>query len=135
VPRLRNDDYIRRHKELAQVWELASPAFALLSPRQQRGLHDYYGPAENLSENKLVEHRKATAKLGPSLPNRAGKALAILRIRILMAHSEPRIGAPKSRVDERDISVHPIVQPEIDLHLLASTLISQVQRDGRKRAA
>ncbi|OMC15983.1 hypothetical protein A5735_01335 [Mycolicibacter heraklionensis] len=53
-----------------------SRPFGLLRWHEQRALHDYFLPSKKLSDVALLAHRHQVTIEQPSLPQRAGRALA-----------------------------------------------------------
>lgn len=52
----------------------------MLSPTEQWALHSYYEFTKRLTDDQLLAHRAAVSRAQPSLPHRAGKAFARLRL-------------------------------------------------------
>ena len=105
----------------------------MLSPTEQWALHSYYEFTKHLTDNELLAHRAVISKAQPSLPQRAGKALARLalfskRLEIYRAtpHAKPRNkGAPYQ------VRVISQVNPDIDPKVMAKILI-EVARERSK---
>ena len=130
MARLTNQEFIKRHRLLRQLWLKHQARFALLKPTQQWDVHDYYRPSEELAEAELLANRRRISQERPALPHRASKAFKIL-IGLTPApepavHTDPRTG--------RRIQVRAVVRPQIDVEKLASALLMLAehltQQDG-----
>jgi hypothetical protein len=51
--------------------------YSAISVRQQWDIHAYFQPSKDLSNIELRQHRRDVTTHDPSLPQRAGKALAV----------------------------------------------------------
>jgi hypothetical protein len=78
MPKLTNEDYLKRHDLLAQLWETDSGSYSHLNYQQQHDLHNYYVPTKQLSELELRAHRRKVSKQDHSLPQRASRAFRAL---------------------------------------------------------
>lgn len=101
----------------------AGGAFVLLSPAEQWSLHEYYRFTEQLGCKQLLAHRAAVSTESPSLPQRAGRAYAHLRI--FTARLEYYIGKEKKsqgKAGRRRVvilsEVHARIDPEAMAHIL-----------------
>lgn len=64
-----------RHQFLHMLWSTdLKRAFLILTLSEQSAVHSFYRPAENLTEQELLDHLKAVRTKHPNLPQRAGKA-------------------------------------------------------------
>ncbi len=63
---------------LEQAWKKFDSLYALLTVEQQWDMHAFYQPTKNLSQTKLVEHRKTITNERPSLPAMASKSFGIM---------------------------------------------------------
>jgi len=128
MPRLTNDQYIKRHQLLRQLWHKHQARFALLTPTQQWDVHDYYRPTEELTKPELLERRRRISHERPALPHRASKAFKILigaapASATPTVHTDPRTG--------RRIQVRAVVRPQIDVDKLASALLMLAEHQAR----
>lgn len=121
MPRLTNYDYLNRRDLLSKLWLQSSSAYGVLSPTDQRALHDYFATTDEFTEDQLLHHRKNVTKIDPSLPNRAGKAFSQL-IERLAINGEPQVEPARSGV-----TVRAIMNPKLDIPKLAQLLIRQVE--------
>jgi len=124
MPRLSDRDFYERHLLLKQVWQTYPEIFADLSFIQQRAIHDFFHPTQELSQIELRQIRRAITKADPKLPHRAGRAFQDLM------H-----GTVLSSVPSRSkIRVVALVRPEIDGAKLARAFIelARQERAGAK---
>lgn len=107
----------------------------MLSPSEQWTLHSYYEFTKNFRVSELLAHRALITQAQPSLPQRAGKALAALavfavrleRYRQVPHPSTRRKGTPyKARVFSQ-------VNPDLDPDEFARILM-QIAKEARERA-
>jgi hypothetical protein len=61
MPRLTNSDYLFICRHLHDVWTEHRGGFSLISTRDQRYLHDYFRPSEQLTDSQLLSHRRAVS--------------------------------------------------------------------------
>lgn len=81
MARLTNTSYLKQHHQLKKEWLSENGgAFALLSASGQWLLHEFYEFTKDLSDGDLVTHRNLISRAQPSLPQRAGKAIARLAL-------------------------------------------------------
>jgi hypothetical protein len=121
MPKLTNEDYLKRHDLLGRLWEQNQRAYSYLSYQQQRDLHDYYVPTKSLTDLELLAHRKRVTKQNPSLPQRASRAFAALR----QGKVTKPISVSESR--GRQISARALARPEIDAKKLARALLQMAE--------
>lgn len=85
-----------------------------------------------MTAEQLLNHRVATTKAHPSLPNRAGKSLALLRQSVDAYNSAPRTayvpGAPVARKSDTKPVLLAIANPDYTPDLMAKLLL-QIARD------
>ncbi|MDN5275652.1 MAG: hypothetical protein JWN33_301 [Candidatus Saccharibacteria bacterium] len=70
----------------------------MLSPTEQWTLHAYYEFTKSLSDAELITHRRRISQSQPSLPHRAGKAVAKLAVftdRLEAYRARPRVRTRK----------------------------------------
>lgn len=134
MPRLTDHAYLLQRTELRKQW-LDEPgrAFLLLSASEQWALHLFYLPSERLSDQTLIEHRQDISVYDTSLPQRAGRALA--RLRLMERRLETYRKAPKSRRRKGapyQVRVLGEVHPEIDIDKLVKILLNYERRDDHE---
>ena len=136
MTRLTNTTYLIQHHQLKSEWfSEGGGAFALLSPTEQWTLHSYYEFTKSLSDKELCAHRAAVTRAQPSLPQRAGKAIAHLalfseRLEAYRASPHPetrRKGAPYK------VRVFSHVNPDLDPDVMAKILID-VRKEIQSRS-
>ncbi len=132
MPRLTDHNYLATHHELHDVWNSDPTSLFLLNGLEQWALHEYYSFSEKLSDNGLLEHRREVATSDPSLPQRAGRALAQWRIKIaaLIRYRE-HVPVPRSKAkgNPYQIRVFAEMQPTLDPARIAKVLLSYERRD------
>ena len=108
----------------------------MLSPTEQWTLHSYYEFTKHLSDSGLLAHRAAVSRAQPSLPHRAGKALARLRLfSDRLSDHQDKIAAPSyQRVKHRKgaltkLTVFSEVHPEIDVAKLIDALNDYLRKN------
>jgi hypothetical protein len=105
------------------------PAFFLtISYNDQRAIHNYFRPADNLTDEQLLEHFKAAKAQDPRLPSAAGRAFRKLETiyrrtsaeargdpepwaQLLAAHHHQTVGSPGRR---HRLVVSALARPAID---------------------
>ncbi len=136
MPRLTNQSYLSQRHQLRDVWaDSARNAFPLLSPSEQWSLYAYYLPQEQLSDQQLIEHRVDITALDPSLPQRAGRAFARLKLlgERLPAYREARSMAPnRAKGTATELHVFGEVKPDLDADRMAQMLIA-IHKERRDR--
>lgn len=101
MPRLTNQDFLKRHYFLAELWrsELLRSMFSILDPMPQLHLHQYYQTINTGTEKDILETRTTVNKGDTALPQQAGRAYSEL-IRTFLQTAE-YLGVP---VDEKDLA-------------------------------
>jgi hypothetical protein len=124
MPRLTAIDYLNHHKALAEVWDQTNGLFSSLSPKQQHDIHHYYRPTWPGTEVQLRAYRRMVTEEDPSLPHRAGRALAVLR-----RAPEPTVHQPTpARVrGRRHVYTRPVYKSEVDIRLLIQALNGYIE--------
>lgn len=75
MSRLSNRDYLIQRQYLVEEWlERDGGALGNLPYQQQLDLHDFYAPAEVMTDLEATRHRAAMTQAFPSLPQKAGRA-------------------------------------------------------------
>jgi hypothetical protein len=133
MPRLTDQSYLLQRAQLRESWlDDSKSAFFLLTPAEQWDLHMYYIPTEQLSDRALIEHRQDISDYDPSSPQRAGRALAKLRImeqRLQDYRAAPKPARRKKKNAPYEIRIFGEVHPEIDVEQFARILINYRRRD------
>jgi hypothetical protein len=75
MSRLTNARYLKTCDSLAKKWHERMDDFSFYSPEDQRYIHDYFRPSEDLTDEQRIAHRVAITNQHPSLPALAGRAL------------------------------------------------------------
>lgn len=118
MSRLTNADYLQLHHSLRSLWLDHRSAFGLITNQQQRALHRFFLPAEELSDAELQQYRRDVSMQWPNLPHRAGRAVARLRC---IADSADGGTTVKAR-DGRRLVVHAVLRPEPNVKQLIVVL-------------
>lgn len=123
MPRLSTSDYLKNRRLLYEIWHShGGHGFQLISPRDQRYLHDYFRPSEELTSSNALKHRRQITQERPSLPACAGRALKHL------ANPEPQV-SDEDRPGKHRLLVYPLVRPKIDTEKLAKALFDLARRE------
>lgn len=123
MPRLSKADYLFFHAYLKRVWESQRRAFSLISTKDQRYLHDYFRPSDQLTKAELQAHRIASTRERPSLPHCAGRALRHLADPVPL----------KQPLSAGRIVLYPLLKPNPDLARMRRALVSMVIRQHEQR--
>lgn len=151
MPRLTNQEYLKRHRFLKALWNHSNRFYSMLDPNQQMNLHGYYIQYKDLSEEELLEHRRAkdASSVEPGLPQVAGKSFATIYSNVLhsmqsfdlsfnpadidsMTKLIPKLEAliykrvpntPSPRGRSKGVRVSFLMKPEPDIEKLARALI------------
>jgi hypothetical protein len=118
MPRLTNQRYLAIHDALRIFWLDHRSTYGCLTSRQQHALHIFFRPAEALSDEDLVAHRTAITSRYPSLPHRAGRAVAALT----RATSTGSTHSAARSDGDRTVTVRAIAKPIPDYKTVARTL-------------
>jgi hypothetical protein len=134
MTRLTNTTYLTQHHQLKTEWFSESGgAFIMLSPTEQWTLHSYYEFTKSITDKELLAHRAVVSKAQPSLPHRAGKAIAKLATftkRLEAYRTGPHTSTRKKGVPYK-IRVLSQVNPDIDPKLMAKILIEAMKERSR----
>ena len=106
----------------------------------QLTLHEYYRPAEPLTDHEALAHRRRAGHESPSLPQRAGKIYALLLRKIAREEERrrhPLPAAPIRRVGHKriyNIRVRGLARPTPDYDKLARALLEHARNEAEKAA-
>lgn len=120
MARLTNQHYLLIHRQLRKAWLEVPHCISWLTPTEQWQLHDFFQPANQLTEVELLAHRRDITKRRPTLPSQAGRALAKL---YRIAQTSQLIKQVTPIGHGRHIAVYGLVNPELDLEALAHILV------------
>ncbi len=128
MPRLANPDYLFIHHYLHNVWIEQRRGFSLISTRDQRYLHDYFRPSDQLTDAQLLSHRKTISFKQPQLPQCAGRALRHL--------ARPGRDAKYARAhgSKYDVVVYPLLRPQPHVRLLLGAMQALAQRMAEEQS-
>ncbi len=130
MPRLTSELYLATHTFLWKIWLHREGLYVELSPEEQRHLHDYFRPSEDLSGTELLAHRQDISTQRPSLPHCAGRALAKMEKHVSAYLNAASTGELVRAVDRlptkrvTSVRVRAVVRPQPDLTKLARALLS-----------
>ncbi len=127
MPRLTTPTYLFQHHQLKALWAQDQDRYAFLSWNDQLDLRKYYLLTLDKTEVELVAHRRNVHLGDPSLPQRGGRAYALLR---RGEKAKVSYGATPSG---RFISVRPLMRPAPDLRLLAKAVLWMAIREAKER--
>jgi hypothetical protein len=133
MPRLSKKQYLKYHKTLRHLWLNHQSVYSYLSPTKQWQLHDFFQPSKELTNERLLEHRKVISKERPSLPHQAGWALKDIN-QVLGTFAKQPVRA-KGRHNASRVTVRPIVRPEIDGDKLALAFWLMAKRMAKDQAS
>jgi hypothetical protein len=126
MPRLSTADYLLIRQMLYDIWHhRRGQGFQLISTNDQRSLHAFFRPSEDLTEAELLEHRQTVSNEQPSLPQCTGRALRHF------ANPLPLQGVvyPGGPGVQHRIVVYPLLRPKPDLEALARIVLRMVHQD------
>lgn len=135
--------FLYRYRFLHMLWLGFPFYFTTVSFNDQRALHDYYRPAEELTDDQLLNHRARMADERPGLAARAGKAfrhLEVLYLRLtkeaggnperlqalLLNHTHGSYGKPDKK--GRRLKVVGLARPTIDTKAMAQSLMKYAEQ-------
>jgi hypothetical protein len=159
MPALTPHQHHHRHSLLRLLWLEAPIIFSILSPAEQWDLHELYRPSEHLTEAGLAAHLVERRQAKPSLASKVGKTYKLIeRIQqSLVTYGIPlsdhqAIARVLQPLDQRhglhavqspettnahsgrgDLTVWPIVKPELDIERVSRAFVALVtsgKRDG-----
>lgn len=88
-----------------------------MSVADQRVIHDFYRPSEQLSDVELLQHRQQVSVTDKSLANRAGKVYA------RFIRGEVGKEAASAIYRGKILSARPVLRPQLNTKLLAKILV------------
>jgi hypothetical protein len=145
VTRLTNHQYLHRHQVLGTYWTEFQQLFAVLPFDQQRDVHAYYQPAQDLSDTELLIYRRVITKEQPSLPAKASKAFAQLQRSYMWANQRAEGHDTRLRkiigemvlkttttVNGHRTEASAVVSPDFDTQRLAKILIDYARRQSER---
>lgn len=142
--------FLYRHRFLHMLWSAdLKRAFLTMTYSQQRALHDFYRPAEDLTDAQLAAHLATITKDRPTLAPQAGKAYRKIERtflhatevadgdgkilhRLLRQKEVKTVTAPDRR--GRRIVVSGLARPVLDTKAIARVIL-QVAKDQVAREA
>jgi len=138
MPRLTSRDYLIQRQYLVEEWlEHDAGSFGLLPYRHQIDLHDFYAPAEPMTDLEATRHREAMTKAFPSLPQKAGRAYQALQDaanglpnQLIDARRAATTGVTKIGGRPHSIRVAGIARPKPDHHRLARLLLNLTKQSN-----
>lgn len=122
-------------------WEQGGHSFILLGYLDQLTLHEYYRPAEQLTDHEALTYRRRAGPESPSLPQRAGKIYAPLLHNIAREEEKrrhPQPAAPIRRIGHKriyNIRVRGLARPTPDYEKLARALLEHARNEAEKAAS
>jgi len=132
MPRLTNQLYFLQSQHLRSVWlKQTKSAMPLLKANEQWALFAFFLPHERISDQLRLEFREYVTKQEPSLPQRAGRAFAKLRLveQRLEAYRMAPKPVPKKKNAPYELHVLSEVHPEIDIDKLVKILLHYESRE------
>lgn len=122
MPRLTVREFTKRHDWLRVLWldDTSQLLFAQLPAHQQWELHDFYRPADALTEDELAEHFKAIKRQHPHLAVLAGHHYGAIENAYAAHQAEPADQLKRGAKGEAE--VHFLVRPHVDAERLAAAL-------------
>ena len=128
MPRLSSNRFLQDCKYLRLLWQSDPGTFAELSQTEQRWLHQFYQPAQDLSDVQRLAHRERITQKQSSLPQMAGRALSHLNAlnSQLLPRRRRRPTKVKVPVGKHSVIVHPVLNPDPDPAKFAKAIIAMV---------
>lgn len=138
MPRTTNNQYLSDRDWISQLWVDDKILFGELTPTAQWQLQQYFQPSLKLDDAALLGYRTVISQINPSLPQRAGRALAQLKLAVEERAADQ--AAPKQPISigpNRHVS-KAVVKPNLDLDRVARVfmrLAEQQDDDASDRSA
>ncbi|MDR6910649.1 hypothetical protein J2W54_002366 [Rhodococcus fascians] len=117
--------FITQHHQLRKIWLEHQDSGSLMDPAHQRIIHDFYRPAEALTDQELTQHRRDVLRTNKSLANRAGKIYA------RYARGEFYTPPPSVTADGRVVYVRSVLEPQPDLRQIAKVLVALAMEESK----
>lgn len=139
--RFTDTTYVKQRRALVEDWERGGHSFILLGYMDQLTLHEYYRPAEQLTDHEALAHRRRAGHESPSLPQRAGKIYALLLREIATweaQKAQPQTHPPVQRVGRKriyNIRVRGLARPKPDYDKLARALLEHARNEAEKASS
>jgi hypothetical protein len=128
MPRLTDHGYLEIQHWLGQIWRDHPQIFSLMSPAEQRRVHDYFMPSQEVTLEELLAHRQRVSTEQPSLPQCAGRALRKLREAI---EAQPAPASALVPTSKRQVVVRAVARPTIDGNVISRALLRAAEDLGR----
>ncbi len=140
-------ELLGRRDLLVICWEHVQSIYGPLDPMAQRELHRLCRPAETLTDDEFLEHKRATLEVGPSLAQRAGKHYNVNFTKykqyadifggthVGQIHRAIQIEHTRANADptqKYSMVVRPISRPENDYDKFAKALIEFARQEDQK---
>jgi uridine kinase len=123
MSRLTKIHYLKTCHTLAKKWREDKGDYAFYSEQDQRYIHDYFRPSEDLTDEQRLAHRIAITKLHPSLPAKAGRALKKPKYEPALVVYRRRNGGKQLRA----ISVRAVIRPQPDAKSFAQAILDMAR--------
>ncbi|TWE12605.1 hypothetical protein BKA23_1420 [Rudaeicoccus suwonensis] len=151
MPRFTNHHYLELHRRLRALWLQDDANYLDFTTTEQLTIHRFFAPGKDLDDEALLARRQEITKLEPSLPQRAGRAIANLdQIERIAAYRQnraeelarnppqprpkgQRVTRPKG--SEYNITVRGVMRPEIDIQRLACAIVHMAMDKAEKEVA
>lgn len=138
MPRLANRDYLIQRQYLIEEWlERDGGSFGNLPYHHQIDLHDFYAPAEPMTDLEATRHRAAMTKAFPSLPQKAGRAYQAVQAatsglpnQLADTHRVANTSVERIGGRPRSIRVAAIARPKPDHRILARMLLNMTEQNN-----
>jgi hypothetical protein len=126
MPRLTDHHYLTICHRLRALLLTTPDVFAFVTALEQWKLHDYFQPAQDLTDAQRLVHRREISARWPTLPQQAGRALAKLdeaSTTWAMLRLHAPVPAASLTKGHGPIKVQGVVQPEVDAEALLRVLL------------
>ncbi|MBD8206701.1 hypothetical protein IFU08_12295 [Microbacterium sp. CFBP 8790] len=138
MPRLTDPAYLKQRRALVEDWQRGGHSFILLDYMDQLTLHEYYRPAEQLTDHEALTHRRRAGHESPSLPREPARSMRYCSERSLMKRRDDNtlcLAAPVRRVGRKriyNIRVRGLARPTPDYDKLARALLEHARNEAEK---
>lgn len=136
MPRLTTQQFLARRHWLVRVWLENQDTFGWLSSRQQGALHEFFRPAELLTDQEAITHRQQCSQVQPSLPAVAGRAYQVLVTAQQAWRQAPApvaLGRRNHRLTVDQLHVRAIRRPQPDFKRLARAIYLIAEEEVRRQ--